>query len=416
MNSVILGIKKQYILKMSYSQLSRDLTKSLAKIDKKNQGIYFTPPKTTMKIIEYVKYIVTGTNLKILEPSCGSGEFIFRLKDAFPDSSITAIEKNDKIFNEIESMCTNKMTILNEDYLKYEGNTKYSLIIGNPPYFVMKKGDVDKKYHPYFEGRPNIFTLFILKALDELEVNGVLCFVLPKSFLNCLYYNKTRSMIYHKYEIINVMNCDDDSYIETNQETFALLLKKTDKFNNDRYTLKMGEFVVFGEEKNIEEMKNLKENSTTLNECMFNVKVGNVVWNQCKSILTDDTSKTRLIYSSDIVGHKLTQKKYKNNEKKHFIEKDGDSSPLLVVNRGYGSGPYKFEYCLIEGGFDYLIENHLICIKDCDAREKDELIMMYKRLIESLKDTRTMKFIELYCGNSAINTTELKYIVPFYLI
>ena len=34
----------------------------------------------------------------------------------------------------------------------------------------------------------------------------------------------------------------------------------------------------------------------------FKVSVGNVVWNQHKKILTDDSSKTRLIYSSDIVN------------------------------------------------------------------------------------------------------------------
>ena len=34
---------------------------------------------------------------------------------------------------------------------------KFDLIIGNPPYFVMKKTDVDESYHNYFDGRPNIF-------------------------------------------------------------------------------------------------------------------------------------------------------------------------------------------------------------------------------------------------------------------
>ena len=40
----------------------------------------------------------------------------------------------------------------------------------------------------------------------------------------------------------------------------------------------------------------------------FEVKVGNVVWNQVKDKLTNDESETRLIYSSDIINIKLSIK------------------------------------------------------------------------------------------------------------
>ena len=73
------------------------------------------------------------------------------------------------------------MTIKNTDFINHECNKKYNLIIGNPPYYVMKKC-VDKKYYQYFTGRPNIFILFIIKCLSLLETDGILSFVLPKSF------------------------------------------------------------------------------------------------------------------------------------------------------------------------------------------------------------------------------------------
>ena len=46
-------------------------------------------------------------------------------------------------------------------------------------------------------------------------------------------------------------------------------------------------------------------NSSTLEKLGFNVTVGNIVWNQCKEQLTDDNSKTLLIYSSDIKNKKF---------------------------------------------------------------------------------------------------------------
>ena len=77
-------------------------------------------------------------------------------------------------------------------------------------------------------------------------------------------------------------------------------------------------------------------------------------------------------------------------------------------------GNYKFNFCLIDEKFEYLIENHLICIIYKKILPHNELIEKYKKLFLSLSDSRTQQFIKLYFGNNAINTTELNYILPFY--
>ena len=148
----------------------------------------------------------------------------------------------------------------------------------------------------------------------------------------------------------------------------------------------------------------------------FKVNVGNVVWNQCKDILTNDSTHTRLIYSSDIIDNKLSMKSYKNIEKQNYINKPGFNNPVLVVNRGYGSGAYKLSYCLIDGESEYLIENHLICIIYNKQIDKEALLAIYNKIIVSLNDSRTTDFMKLYCGNNAINTTELNHILPIYFI
>ena len=87
---------------------------------------------------------------------------------------------------------------------------------------------------------------------------------------------------------------------------------------------------------------------------------------------------------------------------------------MLVINRGYGIGEYNFEYCLIKGGFQYLIENHLICITYIGDIESDTLINLYKDIINSLNKSKTKQFIKYYFGNAAINTTEMCYLLPIY--
>ena len=73
--------------------------------------------------------------------------------------------------------------IKNNDFLSYSNEIDYELIIGNPPYFVMKKNEVDSSYFDYFDGRPNIFILFIIRALQMLKNGGILSFVVPNFYL-----------------------------------------------------------------------------------------------------------------------------------------------------------------------------------------------------------------------------------------
>ena len=157
------------------------------------------------------------------------------------------------------------------------------------------------------------------------------------------------------------------------------------------------------------------KDSKSLWELGFKASVGNIVWNQCKDILTYDESKTRLIYSSDIMENSLSIKKYKNPDKKNFINKQGYTCPILVINRGYGVGEYNFSYCLIDEQKEYLVENHLICIESKTSLPRETLISVLKKILESLKDKRTIDFIKMYFGNNAINITELNHILPIYL-
>lgn len=274
---------------------------------------------------------------------------------------------------------------------------------------------MDKFYNNYYDGRPNIFILFIIKSLNLLNDNGILSFVLPKNFLNCIYYDKTRKYIATNFKILNIIECTD-KYIETQQDTIIIIIQNKKPVNNNIYTLNISEYIIFGTENNIKILKELYYNSKTLYELDFNVNVGNIVWNQCKKYLTDDKNKTRLIYSTDIINNKVITKKYSNEEKKNYINKDGYDIPLLVINRGYGVGSYNFNYCIINenNNIKYLIENHLICIKYSKSLPNDLLIEKYKKIILSFEDNKTKEFIKIYFGNNAINTTELCKILPIY--
>jgi len=417
----------------NFSNLSRTLTKMIHKKEKRDNGIYFTPPDTIVRSLELIAKHKPGNTAfhNILEPSCGSCEFIEKTKIYYPHASITGIEYNKTIYESIKYKYANDgdgiIRIIEGDFLKTAIRERFDLIIGNPPYYVLPKADVAKQYHKYFEGRPNIFLLFIIKSMTLLTDDGILCFILPKSFLNCLYYNKTREYIYEHYTIVSIEECDD-TYIDTEQQTIIFIIQKKEGCDGDNSKYRLDNvsdnYTIFGTHKVIKRLKELYIHATTLNALHFKVSVGNIVWNENKALLTDDPQKTRLIYSSDIINNTLCVKQYANNKKKNYINKSGFIEPLLVINRGYGVGNYNFEYSLINCGShdgygyikEYLIENHLICIRyECDEQEEQDNVDKYIQIYRSFGDDRTSEFIKLYFGNNAINTTELAHILPIYI-
>ena len=406
-----------------FSKTSKTITEKIGSIEKSSEGIFFTPPSIINKCINSVLEI-DGINIKsILEPSCGSCEFITKLNSVFKNVKITGVEKNNTIYDEIKNIKFDKkngntIELIHSNFLTLIIDKKYDLIIGNPPFFVMKKQDVDSQYYDMFEGRPNIYIIFIIICLSKLNENGVLIFVLPLNFTNCLYYNKLRTYIYLNYKIIDIVDCRDDTYIDTQQDTIYIVIQnnKTDiENNNKKFAMKKDEYVIFNTEKNIEKLNELYKNSTNLFKMDFDVSVGTVVWNKVRDLLSDDATLTQLIYSSDIQNNQLIMKTYKDEDKKNYIDKDGLSDPVLVLNRGYGKGSYVLNYCLINMTKKYLIENHLISIKYTKPGSKELLIEKYNTIIKSFDNPKTKEFINIYFGNNAINTTELKYILPIYL-
>ena len=436
-----------------FSPLSKHITNTLTKDEKKNGGIFFTPPSCIQQIMALLRDDVslsTHTFNTILEPSCGSGEFLSVLMRQYPNAWITGVEIHPVIYAEVSTHFNSlvgggRVSIRHGDFLKYSLPSSSAgvgpgpdLIIGNPPYFVMKKEEVDAEYYPFFDGRPNIFILFIIKSAQLLRAGGVLCFVLPSSFMNSHYYDKARKYIVRHFAILHIVKCDgggDEGYLDTQQGTFILILRKSGAGVFEKSGVESlacgasgaGVFEYAGASiftDNLPRLISLYAGSTSLYELGFEVSIGTVVWNQCKDVLTNDATKPRLIYNSNIQEGRFEHKTYKNGEKKAFIDKPGIRTPMIVVNRGYGVGKYKFYYCLItpdavstSSSAGYLIENHLICIthkSSTGTTDAPSSLTAFRRVIKSFQDPRTQEFISYYCGNNAISSTELHLMLPIY--
>jgi hypothetical protein len=408
----------------SWSDISLELTKILSKEVKKSNGIYFTPYQIVKETIK----TITGDNViyfkNILEPSCGSCQFIDIIDSELKFETLYGVEKNEKIFKVIKnSKFKNSVKLIHSNFLDFSTELFFDLIIGNPPYFVIPKKGIQPEYLKYFDGRPNIYSLFLIKCLKLLSNNGILAFVLPKNFLNCIYYNKLRKEIYYNYKIVCIIDHSDKKYIETGQDTCVFIIQNNKQYNqenNNNYTIIKNSIYIFNTPESIKKLNELYSESNTISSLGFTVSIGNIVWNQVKDKLTDDSSKTLLIYSSDIKNNVLVPQRYLNDVKKNYINLPGVTDKCVVINRGYGTGKYKFNYSVINIEKEYLIENHLIVIKGVNNNNSNNNNSNnnnksnYEVLIKSFENEKTSEFIELMFGNNAINCQELLHLFPIY--
>lgn len=400
------------------STLSKRLTATLSKDEQRTNGIYFTPPADVELVVKKI-FAHDNTIRDILEPSCGSCEFIQYIDDRYKNLNIDGYEINDTIFQQIKGLrFRNKVSLHNRDFLNTSFNKKkYDLIVGNPPYYETTHTDESGFFNTQ---KINIYLLFIVKSLRLLKKNGILAFVLPNNFLNNKYCNALREHLRTHYKALSVHLFLESHYLNTSQTTCLLMLQNITKRGSwNPYSIKISDTVFFNTPQNIKLLKSYKSN-LNLNNLGYSVKVGNVLWNEHKDKLSAtkrDKSYARLLYSTDIENGKVTI--HKHPEKKPYIKLNkpthkGDQHPVLVVNRGHGTGKYQFAYAIYDEPHPVLFENHVLVISPPSSDSAEQAKKKLERIKQSFDDKRTSMFIETLFTNNAINVHEMKHIIPIY--
>lgn len=380
---------------MSFRDVSVQLTQSLTKETKQDQGIFFTP-KEARDVVFDVLDAHRVKPKRILEPSFGSGEFIEDAYAKYPRAKITGVELNPVLYESLK-----RPNLYNQDFLTYEG--KHDLILGNPPYFVIQKSDDTAKCQT---GRPNIFVQFLYKAIHEnLTDKGYLGFVLPTSLFNCAYYEPMRKYLFEHTTILAAkpLTC---KYLDTAQDTFALVLQKG-KRNNDYFVQRNDSVYLTPYYK---ELQPLLEKSTTLAELGFDVKTGDVVWNQEKEKLADEG--TLLIYSSNFSKGVITIGGVKEPKKQYIkgFKRTPLSGKTILINRGYGNTTYTMT-AVIADYPSYYAENHVNVIRP----QTSEASVNIEKVLQSLRSEKTSQFLRYFVGNGALSKTEIEKCLPIWL-
>ncbi len=186
-------------------------------------SVHYTPQYLARAIVEQsLKHVnMERETLKILDPACGSSEFLIeslkqlknlgfkgKVKVVGWDTSESAVSTS-KFLLQYEKRtqwdCTDldfEIKLVNDSLTEAWG-TDYDLILMNPPFvsweLLKNKGDRDaikQALGSFFnEGKPNLASAFFYKAVTSLNSDGVIGCVLPSSIFTFDSYSKLRNAV-----------------------------------------------------------------------------------------------------------------------------------------------------------------------------------------------------------------------------
>lgn len=400
---------KRKIIIEEYTKESIDYLKNTDIKKRKKLGQYFTP-KSIRELL--ISKLPKKDNADILDPACGSGEFLISCKKYFKNPILYGFDIDKKLIN-IASKLVKNASIKNFDFLNIDINKKkYDYIIGNPPYFELKLNEeIKKKYFDIIKGRVNIFSLFIKTGLDLLKDGGYLAYVVPPSMNNGAYFSKLREYIIKNssLEYLHIIDGADNFHL-ANQKVMLIILKKTNSKKSSKYIFKKNGITIFTEDKKF--LNKAYKNTVSLKDIGYTVKTGSIIWNEHKEKLTNDkNNSTLLIWASNInngkiiIGYTKGKPQYIKNISNDLIIK----SRVVVVNRITGSSKEINIKAAMVNEKEFVCENHVNVIymsknANCNYSLED--------ILKALQDKTNIKVMRLISGNTQISQTELERLLP----
>lgn len=238
------GNLKEYISKnlnlINLSSLSKIM--ELANAQRNEQSAFYTDKFLVEQIFENLPLFDKKT-IRILEPSVGAGNFIPYLIKKYEDKKMildvvdideTAIDSLRLLLSKIKNKNV-KINYICDDFIKHKFDTKYDLVIGNPPFTKLKKNSSDLKiylnYDEVINKKSSNLASFFLEKACCLSENVAM--IMPKNLLNTPEYIETREFL-KQFNISDIIDFGEKGFKGVLVETIFLVINTFKKPENTK--------------------------------------------------------------------------------------------------------------------------------------------------------------------------------------
>lgn len=226
-----------------YSFVELSKIAELANAQREDNAAYYTRQDICYTIVKSLPDAKNYTELNILEPSIGVGNFLPVLIMKYASVQTVNIDVVDIDANSIEILkelvakidVPNNVNInyINADFLLYNFDKKYDIVVGNPPYKKLTKEKLllaQYKTDVFNKNTNNIFSFFIEKAI---KIGNVVSLIVPKSLINAPEFDATRALMKEK-NISRIIDFGERGFKGVKIETVSFVLN-TRKHPSDMY-------------------------------------------------------------------------------------------------------------------------------------------------------------------------------------
>ena len=221
----------------------------LANIERIDTKAYFTREDIVFNVINKLPEFKNKKMLRILEPSVGIGNFIpllFKKYEYIGEVILDVIDIDNNSL-EILQILLSKIKIpknfvinfIKNDFLLWENEYKYDLVIGNPPFgkVINDKALLEKyKLNMFNKNTNNLFSFFIEKSS---KISNYVSLIVPKSLINSPEFNQTRELL-ETYNLHSLTDYGEKAFRGVKIETISFVLdtsqkEKLEKIKIDSY-------------------------------------------------------------------------------------------------------------------------------------------------------------------------------------
>ena len=233
---------------------------------RKALSAYFTPPGLTSAVLDAASSFVDGVmNPSVLDPACGGGSFLtpmarylidLRGRQSSPTQEACRNALRQLRGIEIDTgLAILSQTLLRKmlvreygftrrgslgvvklgDALSVSLQSKFDLVIGNPPYGRVRDRLEDNILkaagRANLGGHTNLYSLFLLRGLNWLKPGGGLVFVLPTSFVAGPYFAGLRHEVFSRASVerIDLHEQRENLFLGAVQDICLLMLRRREE-------------------------------------------------------------------------------------------------------------------------------------------------------------------------------------------